>query len=96
MNIVYLFEASNSVGLGHCSRATSLARSLIKGFHNCTLITLEKNLLDNKYNEYLKRFNIHFENFSNLDYFEKYLKQNSFDYVILDFANQNSIMKMLP
>ena len=88
MNIVYLFEASNSVGLGHCSRATSLARSLISNFHNCTLVTLEKNFLDNKYSGFIKRFNINFENFCNLDYFETYLKQNSFDYVILDFANQ--------
>ena len=42
MNVFYLFEANNTVGLGHCSRAVSLAKSLIKNGDNS--LSNKKNL----------------------------------------------------
>ena len=88
MNVFYLFEANNTVGLGHCSRAVSLSKSLIKKGHNCTIINIDKISLNKNVIEFIKKNNINFKNFKNIIDFEKYFKKNKIEYVILDFSNK--------
>jgi len=87
MNIIYLFESNQNIGLGHCSRGLSLAKSLIKNNHKCDLATFENLDFKKEFHKYLNKFDIPYFNFHSIDLFEIYLRKEKFDYVIIDFAN---------
>ena len=87
MNIIYLFELNQKIGLGHFSRGLSLARSLIKNNHKCDLATIENINFKKEFYKYLNQFDIPYFNFNGFDLFEIHLRKEKFDYVIIDFAN---------
>tara|TARA_Y100001968_G_C19375867_1_gene727614 strand:- start:83 stop:1060 length:978 start_codon:yes stop_codon:yes gene_type:complete len=90
MNILYIIQSGKDIGMGHVSRGVSFIISAKYLGHECKLLNFSKaNSYCEKTANYTSEFGILPVEINSLDNLIKYIKNNIFDYILIDFPNIN-------